>query len=54
VGVYVLLLATILTALATGLSRGLDRALLGYRVGWALLAATATYVTAFFAASLLV
>jgi len=54
VGVYVLLLAVVLTALATGLSRGLDRALVGYRVGWALLAATATYAVAFFAAGLLI
>lgn len=54
VGIYVLLLATILTALATGLARGLDRALVGYRVGWALLAATVAYVTAFFAAGLLI
>jgi hypothetical protein len=54
VGIYVLLLAAILTTLATGLARGLDRALVGYRVGWALLAATVTYVTAFFAAGLFV
>ncbi|WP_226021740.1 hypothetical protein [Halomicrobium salinisoli] len=46
VGVYVLLLAVLLTALATGLTRGFDRSLVGYRVGLALLAATATYLTA--------
>jgi len=47
VGAYVLVLAAILTALSTGLSRGFDRALVGYRVGLALLAATATYLAAF-------
>ncbi len=46
VGVYVLLLAVLLTALATGLERGFDRPLVGYRAGLALLAATATYLTA--------
>ncbi len=47
VGVYVLLLAVLLTALSTGLARGFDRSLVGYRVGAALLAATATYLAAF-------
>lgn len=47
VGVYVLLLAVILTTLSVGLSRGLDRATVGYRVGAALCAATATYLVAF-------
>ena len=47
VGGYVLVLAALLTALSTGLSRGFDRALVGYRVGLALLAATATYLAAF-------
>lgn len=46
VGGYVLLLAAVLTVLATGLSRGVDRSLVGYRTGLALLAATATYLTA--------
>ncbi|MFB6129701.1 MAG: type II secretion system protein, partial [Salinigranum sp.] len=52
VGAYVLLLAVVLTALSAGLSRGLDRALVGYRVGVALLAATATYLAAFVGAGL--
>lgn len=54
VGVYVLLLAALLTTLAVGLEHGLDRALVGYRVGLALLAATTTYLTAVVAAGLLV
>ncbi|MFB6097145.1 MAG: type II secretion system protein [Haloferacaceae archaeon] len=44
VGIYVLLLAALLTALATGLDRGLDRVLLGYRLGFAIPAATAVYL----------
>jgi len=47
VGAYVLLLAVVLTALSVGLARGLDRATVGYRVGAALCAATATYLAAF-------
>ena len=54
VGAYVLVLTTLLTVLSTGLARGFDRALLGYRVGWALLAATATYHVAFVAVGLFV
>ncbi|MDZ7747418.1 MAG: type II secretion system protein [Halobacteriales archaeon] len=54
VGVYVLLLAVLLTALATGLERGFERSVVGYRVGLALLAATATYLTAVVAGGLLV
>ena len=54
VGVYVLLLAAVLSALAAALDAGLDRALLGYRVGVALLAATLTYLTSFLGAGLLV
>ena len=53
VGVYVLALATILTAVAAGLDRGLDRALVGYRIGLALLSATPTYLVAFLGASAL-
>lgn len=53
VGLYVLVLAALLTTLSTGLSRGLDRALVGHRVGWAMLAATATYLASFFATGLL-
>ena len=53
VGLYVLALAAILTTVATGLDRGLDRTLVGYRVGLALLAATATYLVAFLGASML-
>lgn len=47
IGGYVLLLAVVLTALAAGLEHGLDRAIVGYRSGWALLSATATYLAAF-------
>lgn len=54
VGAYVLALAVVLTALATGLDRGLDRALVGYRIGGALCAATATYLAAVVGAGLLV
>ena len=54
VGVYILLLAVVLTALATGLARGFDRSVVGYRVGLALLAATATYLAAIVAGGLLV
>ncbi|SNZ12964.1 hypothetical protein SAMN06269185_1997 [Natronoarchaeum philippinense] len=54
VGAYALALAAILTALAIGLERGLDRALVGYRVGGAVLSATAIYLTAFVAAGLVV
>ncbi|RXK48482.1 type II secretion system protein [Halorientalis pallida] len=54
VGAYVLVLAVILTTLSTGLAHGLDRALVGYRVGWALLVATATYMAAIHAVGLFV
>lgn len=54
IGWYILVLAVLLTTLATGLTHGLDRPLLGYRIGLALLAATATYLTAFVAAGLLI
>lgn len=47
VGVYVLLLAVVLTALSTGLTQGLDRELLGYRIGRALCGATAAYLGAY-------
>ncbi len=50
VGVYVLLLAVVLTALSVGLSRGIDRATVGYRVGVALSLATTTYLVAFYTA----
>jgi hypothetical protein len=53
VGAYVLVLATLLTALATGLERGFDRTLVAYRVGIALPTATATYLVAFVGAGLL-
>ncbi|QIB73375.1 type II secretion system protein [Halogeometricum borinquense] len=52
VGAYVLVLAVVLTTLATGLDRGLDRTLVGYRVGLALLSATAAYLAAFRGAAL--
>lgn len=47
VGGYVLATAVILTALAATLERGFDRALVGYRVGIALPAATATYLATY-------
>lgn len=46
IGVYVLFLAVILTAISAGLQRGLDRATVGYRVGAALCTATLTYLVA--------
>ncbi|GAA0244175.1 type II secretion system protein [Haladaptatus pallidirubidus] len=47
VGVYVLLLSAILTTLTVGLEHGLDGTLVRYRVGNALLSATAIYLAAF-------
>jgi len=47
VGVYVLVLAVVLTALSTALRRGLDRPLVAYRVGRALAWGTATYLVAY-------
>jgi len=47
VGTYVLLLAAILATIATGLERGFDRALVGYRVGLALLAAVGSFLAGF-------
>jgi Flp pilus assembly protein TadB len=47
VGWYVLVLAVVLPTLATGLVRGLDRALVGVRVGQALLSGTVVYLTAY-------
>ncbi|MFC5367040.1 type II secretion system protein [Salinirubrum litoreum] len=54
VGVYTLLLTVVLTALSVGLEHGLDRALVGYRVGIALLSATATFLASVLGAGLLV
>lgn len=54
VGAYVLLLSVVLSALATALRSGADRALLGYRVGRSLLAATPTFLAAVLAGRLLV
>ncbi|SFH52862.1 Type II secretion system (T2SS), protein F [Halorubrum aquaticum] len=53
VGVYVVLLAGILTALGTGLERGFDGTLVAYRIGIALPTATTTYLLAFAAAGML-
>lgn len=50
VGVYVLLLAVVLPALSVVLERGLDGALVGYRVGVALICASAIYPVTFLAA----
>jgi hypothetical protein len=52
VGGYVLLMAVILTALATGLEQGFDRALVGYRVGLALLSAVGAFLAGFAGAGL--
>jgi hypothetical protein len=46
VGVYVLSLAVLLTALSTALEYGVDRSLIGYRVGIALPTATGAYIAA--------
>ena len=54
VGVYVLLLATVLAALSAGLKHGLDRAVVGYRTGRALCSATVVYLVAFAAGGALV
>lgn len=50
VGVYVLALAVLLTALSTALEHGIDRSLIGYRVGIALPMATGAYIAAVVAA----
>ncbi|WP_134671965.1 type II secretion system protein [Halorussus marinus] len=52
VSTYVLALAAVLTALATALERGFDRALVGYRVGLALLAAVGSFLAGFVGAGL--
>lgn len=54
VGAYALVLAAVLVTLSTGLERGLDPALVGRRVGWALLAATVTFLVAVRGTALLV
>lgn len=48
VGVYVIVLAVILSALSVGLVRGFDRALIGYRVGRALVSGTLVYLCSYF------
>jgi hypothetical protein len=47
VGGYALVLAVVLPTLATGLVRGLDRALVGFRVGRALVGGTFVYLAAY-------
>lgn len=47
VGVYVLILAVVLTALSTGLTRGIDRPLVGHRAGLALVGGTTTYLCSY-------
>ncbi len=47
VGVYVLLLALVLTALSVGLIRGFDRALVGFQVGRALISSTLIYLCSY-------
>jgi Flp pilus assembly protein TadB len=47
VGLYVLVLAVVLTALSTALRRGLDGPLVGYRVGRALALGTGAYLCAY-------
>jgi hypothetical protein len=46
IGVYVLLMAAVLTGLSTGLQRGIDRPTVGYRIGGALCIAAAAYIVA--------
>jgi Flp pilus assembly protein TadB len=53
VGVYVLLLAAILTGLSTLLERGLDPTLVPYRIAIALPTAATTYLASFLGASML-
>jgi Flp pilus assembly protein TadB len=47
IGIYALVLATVLPALATALVRGFDRALVGARIGTSLLVATVVYLGAY-------
>lgn len=54
VGVYVLVLAVVLTVLSTGLIRGFDRSLLGVRVGRALISATVVYLGSYLVAGVFV
>ena len=54
VGVYVLSMATILSALSVGLTRGFDRPLVGYRTGRALVCATVAYLCSYQVAGLLI
>lgn len=54
VGVYVLLLAAILTTLSVGLVRGFDRSLVGHRVGRALVSATSIYLCTYLVVGALV
>nr|WP_303648735.1 type II secretion system protein [Haloarchaeobius litoreus] len=54
VGIYVCLLAVVLTVLSTGLRHGLDRALVGHHVGRALPTAVSVYVGSVVAAGIVV
>ncbi|MFC4407014.1 type II secretion system protein [Haloarchaeobius iranensis] len=54
VGIYVCLLAVVLTVLSTGLRHGLDRALVGHHVGRALPTAVCVYVGSVVAAGVVV
>jgi len=54
VGLYVLFLAVLLSTLSVGLTRGVDSALVGYRAGRALVAATVTYLGSFLFVGLLI
>lgn len=47
VGVYVLVLAIVLTGLSTALRRGLDRPLVGYRIGRSLVWGTGVYLCSY-------
>lgn len=51
VGGYVLAMAVILPTLSIGLARGLDRSLVGERVGWSLVVATASYLAGYLLAA---
>lgn len=54
VGVYILILSVILTALSIGLQYGLDRSLVGYQVGKTLLISIPVYVLSIFAIGLII
>jgi len=54
IGVYILILSILLTALSIGLQHGLDRSLVGYRVGKTLLVSVPIYVISVFSIGLII